>query len=85
MYAEVDGVIRGWVGKISKPIDRSYTSTTDGLVPVSIERSCHVGVMFCRDLNIIAGFTEQGAEGFARVFAAIRLPNALKLRTRISR
>ena len=33
----------------------------------------------------IAGFTEQGAEGFARVFAAIRLPNALKLRTRISR
>lgn len=53
MYAEVDGVIRGWVGKISKPIDRSYTSTTDGLVPVAIERSCHVGVMFCRDLNII--------------------------------
>ena len=36
------------------------------------------------DTNI-AGFTEQGAEGFARVFAAIRLLNALKLRTRISR
>ena len=36
-------------------------------------------------VGLIAGFTEQGAEGFARVFAAIRLPDALKLRTRISR
>ena len=40
---------------------------------------------FVQAISSIAGFTEQGAEGFARVFAAIRLPNALKLRTRISR